>query len=128
MKVLLIEDYPSIQTIYEEGFKTAGHDLEVVADGDEALKSLKKNDYDLVLLDLLLPNVDGMELLRKLEAADRSLDNIVVLSDFDKPELIEECKQLGVRDFLVKVEYTPKELIEVLEKMLADRSESGNNA
>lgn len=116
MKLLLVEDYPSIQDIYQEVFQNAGHHVDLVGDGEQALKKLKHETYDLILLDILLPNVDGLEFLHELKKRSEKMPKILVLSDFDKPSLVEEVKQMGVLDYLIKVEYTPQELVGLLEK------------
>lgn len=116
MRFLLVEDYPSIQDIYKEVFEGHGHSVEVVNDGEQALKKLETETYDLIGLDILLPNMDGVEFLKALKAKSDKLPKILVLSDFDKPELVEEVKAMGVLDYLIKVEYTPQELVKLMEK------------
>ncbi|HEX9679765.1 MAG TPA: response regulator [Candidatus Saccharimonadales bacterium] len=115
MKFLLVEDYPSIQDIYREVIEDNNHKVDVVSDGEAALKKLKDNTYDLIILDILLPKVDGLEFMKRLVARPGDRPKVLALSDFDKPELVKEMRQLGVVDYLIKVNYTPHQLVKLLE-------------
>ncbi|HEX9594800.1 MAG TPA: response regulator [Candidatus Saccharimonadales bacterium] len=116
MKFLLVEDYPSIQEIYKEVFEDRGHKVDVCSDGRVALAMLDANKYDLIALDILLPRVGGVEFLDKLKKQYKPMPKVLVLSDFDKPDLVKKVKSMGVLDYLIKAEYTPGELVELLEK------------
>lgn len=121
MNLLLIEDYPSIQDIYKEVLTKAGHQVEVIADGATALSRLQDNQYDLVILDILLPNLTGVELLRKVQKLKKKnkFPKVLVLSDFDKPELVQEVLKLGAVKYLIKVDYTPAEIVKIIEDVAA---------
>jgi DNA-binding response OmpR family regulator len=121
-KILYVEDYPVIQTMYTDVLKTAGFDVDSVGDGKEALEMVKKNQYDLILLDLLLPHVTGVEFLQEFTKAD-SDTLVVVLTDFDKPETVKEVKDMGVKHYWIKVENTPHLLAQRIEHLLSEKSE-----
>ena len=120
MKFLLVEDYPSIQEIYKEVFEDKGHQVDVCSDGRIALAKLDANKYDLIALDILLPKVGGVEFLKKLKKDFKPMPKVLVLSDFDKPDLVEQVKSMGVVGYLIKAEYTPSQLVSLLEKYATD--------
>jgi CheY-like chemotaxis protein len=119
-KVLYVEDYPVIQAMYHDVLKSHGFSVDVASDGKEALAKLADNSYDVILLDLLLPNVTGVEFLREY-IKNHPPASVVVLTDFDKPETVEEVKGLGVKHYWIKVENTPHLLAERLEHLLEDQ-------
>jgi two-component system cell cycle response regulator len=119
-RILYVEDYPVIQTMYSEVLKTAGFDVDSVGDGKAALAKVKENKYDLILLDLLLPHTTGVEFLKEFTQTGNDAQ-VVVLTDFDKPETVEEVKNLGVQHYWIKVENTPHLLAQRLEHLLEEK-------
>jgi two-component system cell cycle response regulator len=119
-RILYVEDYPVIQTMYSEVLKTAGFDVDSVGDGKAALAKVKENKYDLILLDLLLPHTTGVEFLKEFKQLGNDAQ-VVVLTDFDKPETVEEVKNLGVQHYWIKVENTPHLLAQRLEHLLEEK-------
>jgi two-component system, response regulator, stage 0 sporulation protein A len=91
------------------------------ADGAEALRVTKDKALDLIVLDLLMPHVDGLTFLRAYNHARHPDTKIIVFSNISSPELIEESSKLGVARYLVKAEFTPKELVELAAAVLADQ-------
>lgn len=119
--ILYVEDYPIIQSMYHDVLTSHGFKVDVAGDGKKALELVAKNDYDIILLDLLLPNVTGIELLREYLNKQKN-STVVVLTDFDKPETMEEVKGLGVKHYWIKVENTPHLLAERIEHLLEGQS------
>ncbi len=120
-KILYVEDYPVIQTMYADALKAKGFTVDSVNDGKIALAKLDGNDYDVILLDLLLPHLTGVEFLRVF-IKKNSPDSVIVLTDFDKPETVKEVKDLGVKHYWIKVENTPHIVAERIAKLLEDRA------
>ena len=119
-RILYIEDYPIVQMIYVEVLRKH-FDVDVASDGKEALEKIKTNKYDVVLLDLLLPQVSGVELLREYNKGGHMQDEktrVIVLSDFDNPATMKEVEALGVKDYWIKVENTPHALVDRLQEIL----------
>jgi DNA-binding response OmpR family regulator len=116
-RILYIEDYPVVQTMYVEALRSHGFTIDVAGDGKTALEQVAKNTYDIVLLDLLLPQVTGLEFLREFRAKNYK-GEVVVLSDFDNPGTVKDVTDLGVTNYWIKVENTPHLLAERLEKLL----------
>ncbi|HEY1085708.1 MAG TPA: response regulator [Candidatus Saccharimonadales bacterium] len=114
--VLMVEDFPIMQKFYKEALEKAGYTLEVVGDGEQALAKVVEKDYDIILLDLLLPKVNGIEFLEKYSDRPAST-HVIILSDFTDPGRVQRARELGVRDYLVKSEFPPSELVKKLDSM-----------
>ena len=122
-QILYIEDYPVVQTMYVDVLRSKGFDVDIASDGKTALEKVATNSYDVILLDLLLPQVTGMEFLREFQAKSYT-GQVVILSDFDDPGTVEDVTNLGITNYWIKVENTPHLLAERLEKLVETINES----
>jgi len=122
-KILLIEDEKVLIELYKEGFSEAGFEMSAVLSAEEGLEAARKEKPDLIILDILLPKENGIFFLEKLKA-DPKIRNIpvVVLSNLDDPETKKKAFQLGVKDYLIKTNYAPHELIEKIKKLFPRKS------
>src|SRR2546422_7276343 len=101
MRVLLIEDSRRLQASVARGLRKAGYALDVAGDGKEGLWLAESNEYDVVILDLMLPGLDGLSLLRRLRAQERST-HVLILTAKDTLEDRVGGLQAGADDYLVK--------------------------
>jgi DNA-binding response OmpR family regulator len=101
MKLLIIEDYLPLRKSLSKGLRAAGYAVDVAADGENGLWYALSNDYDIILLDLMLPGLDGLSLLRKLRTEGRST-HVLILSAKDDVAARVEGLQAGADDYLVK--------------------------
>ena len=117
--ILLVEDDPFLIEIYTTKFKETGFSTKVIADGNIALRRIREENPTLVLLDIVLPNVDGWEILRAIKNDDK-LKNIiiVILSNLSEKEDVEKGLKLGAAKYLIKSHYTPSEVVEEIKKIL----------
>lgn len=118
-KILLIEDEKILAEMYREKFSQAGFNVFLAFEGKEGLKLAKKEKPDLIVLDILLPDENGiifLEWLRK-EPEIASIP-VVAFSNYDEPETRREAAKLGVKDYLIKTNYTPQEIIEKIKDYL----------
>lgn len=115
-KILLIDDDQDILDVYQEFLTAEGFSVEVARDGEEGLAKLHQGGYDLILLDIMMPKVDGLGVLRGLKANPNQGDvyngPIVVLSALDQPKIIEEAMNLGAKGYIVKTNMTPDKTLE----------------
>jgi two-component system copper resistance phosphate regulon response regulator CusR len=114
MRLLLIEDNPTLQNAIAQFFREAGFIVETATTGDEGLWAASENPCDAILLDLMLPKVDGMEILRRLRAKENPV-HILVISARDGLEDRLEALNAGADDYLVK----PFSLAEALARVRA---------
>lgn len=116
--ILLIEDDNVIGKNLESFLSDAGFRVELVTQGDVGLKKALAANYDLLLLDIWLPKVNGFEILQAL--ADQGLRVLVlILSNSGQPVEIDKALKLGVKDYLVKANFTPEEVLQKIKKLLA---------
>lgn len=118
-KILLVEDDVLILRMLSERLREKGYEVFVAEDGEEGLERVRSIKPDLILLDLILPKLDGISLLRKIKE-DESISAIpvLILTNLKNDETIEESIRLGASDYLVKVNYTPDELVEKIKETL----------
>jgi len=117
--ILLVEDDPFLIDIYTTKFKQAKFKVEVATDGEEALAKLKAKTPDLVVLDLVLPRIDGWEILRRIKANPKLKDlKVVALSNLGQKEEVEKGLKLGATKYLIKAHYTPSQAVEEVKRCL----------
>lgn len=101
MRLLVVEDYKPLQKSLEQGLREAGFAVDVTGDGREGLWYAMGNDYDVVVLDIMLPNMDGLSVLKELRAAGKDC-HVLLLTAKDRLEDRVEGLDLGADDYLVK--------------------------
>jgi CheY-like chemotaxis protein len=118
-KVLIVEDDETLREIYALKLEMAGFEVETAGDGLEALEQIRVEAPDLIILDMMMPRLDGLQFLRRYtRLKPRIVAKILVASNKTfKPE-IEEAKRLGASDYLVKSRITPDDLVERVHKHL----------
>lgn len=119
-KILVVEDELFLRDLYVQILKDANYDVDQAADGDEALKKMMVGGYDLVLLDIVLPKRDGIQILKELQKTPPQKANgaIVVMSNIDKEATIAEGVALGIKGHIIKSDYTPDQLLAEVKRML----------
>jgi adenylate cyclase len=119
-KVLVVEDEEILLTGLKEELETGGYVVEGAGDGVEGLEKVKTFKPQLILLDLLMPKMDGMEMLQKLKADSASRDiPVVILTNLSDYEKISEALSLGAMDYLVKANYKLEDLLDKVRTVLA---------
>ncbi len=113
--VLIVEDEPSMQRALKSKLEHGGYDVQAASDGEEAIANLKAGVPNLVLLDLIMPKIDGISVLRQMkeDAALRSVP-VIILTNLSSGDKVAEAMTLGTFDFLVKANYS---LDDVLKKV-----------
>ena len=111
-KVLLVEDDSFLADIYLTSLEKSGIKTIHAKDGNEALLKIEKGGFDLLLLDLLLPKIDGFEILEKIKnnPATQKIP-VVVLSNLMDTEKIKKVKSLGAKEYLLKTKFDPKDIV-----------------
>jgi len=118
-KILLVEDDPFLIDIYVSRLKGEGYKIDVAPDGERALEKIKKAKPDLLVLDIILPKMDGWELLRKMIKEGRLKKiKVIILSNLGEQKEIKKGLDMGVIKYLVKANYTPSEVVEEIKKIL----------
>ncbi|MBI2644379.1 MAG: response regulator [Candidatus Wildermuthbacteria bacterium] len=118
-KILLIEDEELLAGVLQRKLQESGYVVTVAQDGEIGIEKVRKEKPDLILLDMLLPKKDGMEVLEDIRGdAELSYIPVIIISNSGQPVEIERAKELGVQDWLVKTDFDPKEVVEKVNRYL----------
>ncbi len=119
--ILIIEDDKFLRELFVRKLIKEGFKVSEAIDGEEGLKKIKEEKPDLVLLDLILPGIDGFEILSRLkEESILSTIPVIILSNLGQREEIEKGLNLGAKDYLVKALFTPGEIIDKIKAYLKE--------
>jgi len=118
-KILIVEDEPEILKAYVKAFAAAGFEVLQSSQGMDGIVQAVEGHPDLIILDLMLPQVDGFELLQALKNNSELTIPVVVLSNSNDPKSIERALALGAKAFLLKLDYPPPKLVEKIRAFLA---------
>ena len=119
-KILLVEDDQFLREFYQELLQGEGYLVDVAADGEVGLEKLKEGGYDLVLLDIMLPKKDGLQILRDLKITPPKTANptIVILTNLGQDSVIKEGFNLGAQGFLIKSALNPDQVLTEIKSYL----------
>lgn len=116
--ILLVEDDPFLIDIYSTKLKESGFGVEVASDGEKALTKASEKKYDLVILDIVLPQMDGWEILGKIKEGSNKDLKIIILSNLGQKSEVEKGLKMGATKYLIKAHYTPSEVVEEIKKII----------
>lgn len=120
-KILIIDDDPFLLDMYVLKFKEQRYVLETASNGKEGLEKAKTFLPDLVLLDVVMPGMDGFEILRELKKDESSRPlKVVLLTNLGQKEDVERGLQLGANDYIIKAHFTPGEVLAKVKEILKD--------
>ena len=124
-KILLIEDDDLIRELYADQLKMAGLQVFGYASGKTGLEAFKEQKYDLVLLDIMLPDTNGLEILRQMKQdSDLKSIPVVLLTNLGQDSIIKEGFKLGADGYLVKLAYNPEQIVKEVQSILADQEKN----
>lgn len=121
-KVLVVEDEPDALKIYLDILGGVGLDVDGSTDGKDALQKMSEKDYDLVLLDIIMPEMDGLETLQTIKRNTQKygLGKILMLSNIGGDIAIDKAMKIGADGYMLKSETEPLDLIQIVNKYLED--------
>ncbi len=120
-KILIIEDDYFIRELYERQLKKRGYDVISAADGAEGLVKAAEVAPQLILLDIMLPKLNGLDLLGTLKAKPETRDiPVVLLTNLGQESVIKEGFKLGAKGYLIKSAYTPEQIMTEVESFLQE--------
>ncbi len=126
-KILCIEDDHFIGDMYARVLTKAGYHIEVISNGLAALEAAKQNVYDVILLDIMLPEKNGVEILSELRGEDGKgmpHSKIIITTNFDEPEEDRLRLESMADGYLIKADVTPSKLVEIIAQVLAEEEPS----
>ncbi len=119
-RLLVVEDDEFLRELITTKLINEGFEVIEAVDGEDGLRKTREGKPDLVLLDIILPNIDGFEVLKQLKA-DPSVASIpvVVLSNLGQQDDVERALSMGAKDYLIKAHFTPREIVEKVKLVLS---------
>ena len=119
-KILVVDDEAAIREIYNKEFSEAGFDVVLASDGEEGLLKAGEEIPSLILLDIMLPKMSGIDVLKVLKKNSLTKDiPVLLLTNLGEETIIKEGFSLGANGYLLKVSYTPAQVIEECRKFLS---------
>ncbi len=118
-KILLVEDEEMIRELYARQLTKAGFNLKTAPDAEKGLEILKAEQFDLLLLDIMLPGMNGLQLFREFKVGNPDSKMIVILlTNLGQESVIKEGFELGAYGYLIKTSYTPDQIVEEVKNAL----------
>lgn len=119
-KVLVVEDDQDVRNLYKQILENAGFEITTAVDGEEGLAKILEGGFSLILLDIMLPKIDGIEILRKLKSATPQKPNgkIILLTNISQESVFKEAATLGAKLVLVKTSINPDQLVEKVKQLV----------
>ncbi|MFH0937616.1 MAG: response regulator [Candidatus Daviesbacteria bacterium] len=119
-KILIIEDDQFLRDFYQELLTSEGYQIDIAEDGAIGWEKIHQGGYSLVLLDIMLPKMDGLQILRNLKTnpAASPLGPIVVLTNLGSDAIVNQAFSLGVAGYLVKSAMNPDEVLKEIDSFL----------
>jgi DNA-binding response OmpR family regulator len=120
--ILIAEDDKMIGPMYQTALENAGYSVVLARDGRQAWETIQKNAPDLMFLDIAMPNMNGLEVLKKI-SEDEALKDlpVIIVSNLSREKEMFKCLEMGAKDFKVKTEWKIAEMLETVKKYLSDK-------
>lgn len=129
VKVAIIEDDIAIVQMYRTKFESEGYNVETAGDGITGLELIESFSPDIILLDLMMPNMDGLDMLQRLRGTTEGKKaRVVVLTNMGDTETATKVYKMAADDYIVKAEMTPKQVAERVKLLLAKKPEELDGA
>jgi len=127
-KVLCIEDENFISELYARALRKAGYEVTTLLSGDDGLRAAQSNEYDIILLDLMIPGITGYEVLRRLRQ-DPNLKlkaKIIITTNLDQEDDSKAEIERMADGYLIKAELTPRQLVQIVNDIAEGKQPSEN--
>lgn len=126
-KILIAEDDFFIRDIYSRVFSRADYDVQVAVDGEEALEKIKAQQYDMLLLDIMMPKLNGIDVLRAVRTTlDVPIKNtpVFIITNLGQQNIIEEAFKLGMDGYIIKSQVLPDQVVKEIDKYFANKEKN----
>jgi CheY-like chemotaxis protein len=125
-KILIAEDDFFIRDIYSKVFSASGYQVEVAVDGEETLEKIKNQQYDLIILDIMMPKLTGLDVLRQLRVMLAPIKDtpVFILSNLGQQNIIEEAFKIGMDGYMIKSQMTPQQIVEEINTYFSNKTDT----
>jgi two-component system, OmpR family, alkaline phosphatase synthesis response regulator PhoP len=121
-KLLIVEDDNAIRTLYTLKLTKSGFEVLEAADGGKGLEMAKKELPDIILLDVMMPVMNGFEVLKELrKSKDTAEIPVIILSNFGEVDQMTQGFVVGATDYLIKAEHTPSDVVDIVNETLKNK-------
>lgn len=123
LRILVIEDDALLRNFYAEVLGKEDFEVVQAQDGEGGLTHILEGGFDLILLDVILPKKDGLEILRQLQSQKPKQANgpIVIISNLGQEDVVKQCLRMGATGFLIKSMHSPKDVLQEVKNFLDHR-------
>ncbi|OGF23621.1 hypothetical protein A3H09_03515 [Candidatus Falkowbacteria bacterium RIFCSPLOWO2_12_FULL_45_13] len=120
IKILLVEDDSFLLGMYAAKFELEGFKVIMAEDGEKAIRASLKELPDVILLDIILPKLDGFEVLKQLKAEGKTAKiPVILLTNLSQRDEIKRGLEMGAADYLIKAHFMPSEVVEKIKRILS---------
>lgn len=127
LKVLCVEDEHFISELYARALRRAGYDVTTMLSGEDGLRAAESDQYDIILLDLMIPGITGFEVLRRLRESTPNLKaKIIITTNLDQEDDSRAEIEKKADGYLIKAEFTPRQLVQIIDDIAAGKQPSDN--
>lgn len=116
-KILICEDHPDSQTVIKNCLSKRNYDIAIAGDGQEAIEKVKTFTPDLILMDIRMPKLNGIEAIKEIRGFDKKV-KVIFITAFQSPQLSQEAEKYGISGYIVKPA-SPEGIIKAIETALA---------
>ncbi len=125
-KILIVDDELAVASVFEAALKNAGYEVKVSSDPQSGLALAKSEPFDLILLDQMMPQMSGNELLKTLKAEEATKNiKIAMLTNFGHDTMVKEALYSGAQDYILKYQISTDDLVAKVKNILEEGSMSG---
>lgn len=118
-KVLLVDDDSSVVSVFQTALTNAGFDVKVAENGAKGIESAKADVFDLILLDEMMPDMQGNDVLKSLKADQKTVNiKIAILTNFAQDEMVKEALSAGAVDYILKYQISTDDLVKKVKALL----------
>jgi len=124
-KILIVEDDSILSDLYNNTFSFAGYTTVIAKNGLEGFDKARQENPDIIFLDLMMPKMNGLELIEELKKNETTKNiPVVILSNFSDEKLAKEAMAKGALAYIIKSDYEPKQVIQMADKWLSEKTSS----
>ncbi|MBP9719161.1 MAG: response regulator transcription factor [Candidatus Levybacteria bacterium] len=123
MKILLIDDDEALLTVFGTALQKAGYEITTASDGATGIEKAKNGTFDLLLIDQILPDMRGNDIVKAIKAEEKIKNTpVMILSNFGQTELIKEALDFGAVEYILKYQIEPSDLVTKVKAVLKDKA------
>ena len=119
--ILLVDDENEVAQVFQTGLVSAGFSVVVASNGQSALDAVKSNKFDAILIDQMMPDMSGIDVLKTLKANEETKNiPMAMLTNFGHDEMVKEALNLGANDYILKYQVAPNDLVAKVKTLVGE--------